>query len=207
MSESSENLAVPEWTRKKFRAVWKWLCPVWKWLQAKLISQEALVSIGVSGLLTVYIMHLHRTLGLPISLRLQELIESGDLNLVEDWLIVSGAEIMVAVVSIALLVGAPLASKLELLARIKHALFPLVIIFFALLSLAVMTTITCEGKIEPLFIAGTLTLLFYIAWYCINRIRAVHIWIKDGSIEGKIDIAKLSFVWAIVAFVLIWVLN
>lgn len=159
-------------------------------------SSKFVFSLGMGGLLAIYIIELCRMKVIPVLKETEDLYEIFvNLNIVD----INVIEIYIIAISIVAIISSPLLSKKDL--KRSYEVFFLITVF--VFEIICFMSMVINKDINKLFIVGTTITSIYLVWIFIDILKIIYAWIKiDKSVEKQVDVAKLTFIWAIIAFIL-----
>lgn len=176
----------------------KWISQFLKKIQLliKNYGSKFTLSIGIGGVLALYIIEICRIKLIPILNRKEALYKFFvDNNITE----INKFEICILIISIAAIIASPLLSKKDLKRDYEVLAFIILFIF----ELASFMSIIVYKDITEVFILVTTIMSFYLVWIGIDILKIIYGWSKiDRSAEKQVDVAKLTFIWAVIAFIL-----
>lgn len=165
-------------------------------LSIKNYGYKFMFSLGVGGLLALYIIELCR-IKLITNLNWEEYFH--DFIIYNNINRISYIEICILITSIISIVSAPLLSKRDSKRNFE-------VIFFIILSvfeLICFMSMLVQQEINNMFILGTTITSIYIVWITIDILKIIYTWTKiDKSAEKQVDVSKLTFIWAIIVFII-----
>lgn len=153
-------------------------------------------SLGMGGILAIYIIEKCKIKLIPVLKDTEHLYQFFlDNNITE----INTIEIYILIISIIAIISSPLLSKKDSKRSIEVFIF-ITLFIFELVS--VMSMIIYKD-ISKLFILGTIIISIYLVWIVMDILKIIYSWTKlDKSSEKQVDVAKLTFIWAIIAFIL-----
>ena len=129
-----------------------------------------LLSLGTGGFITLYALNLCKIKLIPVSEKIWKIISDGDIpDINMDTL-----EPVILWVSLFALLMAPLVSQLDRKMRIE-LFFPLFAVF---INISGIYIILISGEIPVFYVVCLWIAATYIAWTCIEKIRAIYCWVK-----------------------------
>jgi hypothetical protein len=166
-----------------------------KSLFEKYKSRGAL-SIGIGGIISLYIIEYCRINLLPVL---------DGTNVLYNFIIdrnitgINKIEVFIMCVSIVAIISAPLLAK----RNSKKGIEIFLIIMLLFFELASFMSVIIYQYITILFILMTTITAIYLVWFVIDVLQIIYDWTRiNNSDENKVDVTKLTFIWAIIAFIL-----
>lgn len=152
-------------------------------------------SVGVGGIFALYLIEFCRVRILPNISNIDIMHGSG--NHLEVMKI-HPMEVFIFLISIISIMISPLLSKKK--SKIIRIFSLIVVLFMELVS---FMSIIVYQEISSLFIVWTMIMSVYLIWIAIDILKVIYNWLKiNKESEEQVDIAKLTFIWAIIAFIL-----
>ncbi|MGU8438674.1 hypothetical protein [Clostridium perfringens] len=173
----------------------KKIFPKIKFLFKKYSSRGA-ISIGLGGLISLYIIEYCRINLIPFfngKNSLYNFILDNNITSINE------IEIFIMLVSIIAIISAPLLAKRN--SKKMFEIFLIVILLF--LELVCFMSLIVYQYITTLFILGTVITWSYLVWFSIDILKEIYLWTRiNKSKEDQVDVTKLTFIWAIIVFIL-----
>lgn len=154
------------------------------------------LSIGIGGIISLYIIEYCRGNLLYTFDGTNNLYEFIiDQNIIS----INNIEVFIMGISIIALISAPLLTKRN--SKKSFEIFLIVILLF--FELVCFMSVIIHQDITVLFILGTTITVIYLVWFLIDVLKIIYFWTRiSNSEENKVDVSKLTFIWAIIAFIL-----
>ena len=149
---------------------------------------------GLGGLLTYMMIELSKTKLLPLHEKVLSLIQEGQVRELGTGI----TENIILLVSILVLLAGLViqegnkATALKVFCLSVTAMFNMV---------GVIVTIS-KGEISLLYIVIVWVSAMYIVWILIDIFKSLYKWITVKDSENQVNVAKLTFIWTIIVFVL-----
>ena len=158
------------------------------------ILGKIFLSVGCGGFLAYYLIEMCRAKLLPVSEEIRELVETGRIQDIK----IDAVEPIIMLISIFSLLIAPLFIQWNKKSGIK--ILTLLCAFFIDTSGAIIVIAT--GEISKLYMICLWISSIYVVWICMEIIHVIYAWVRVQTPGDHYDIAKLTFLWAIIAFIL-----
>jgi len=163
-------------------------------------GSEILFSIGAGSLLAFYLIELCKVKLVPLSDEIEKLILTGNTQAIYMGLL----EYVIFMVGVIAILIAPLLSQRNKGVGIKVFL----LLVLALIDIGGVITVIAQGRVFSTFILVVWISSVYMTWFCIGVMKIIYGWIKiDKEEKNQFDVAKLTFIWAIIAFLLGWIMK
>lgn len=152
---------------------------------------KMLCAAGVGGLLTYYFIMTSEVPLAQASKAIKDMAVATQMELVRSHM----PGLIILSISIFLLLLAPLLMRQEKRRWLKiYALLTVVLINGCSIAIAVV-----QGKIPTLYLVILWISCSYILWLLFDVLKLIYNWVR---IDGKTDVVKLTFIWAILTFIL-----
>ncbi|MDQ0149615.1 hypothetical protein ACFO6R_16100 [Eubacterium multiforme] len=155
---------------------------------------KGVFSLGMGGLVAIYFIEFCR-------IRIIPNLKSINSNFYEVFITnnmihIDTIELYGIIISIILIMIAPLLREKENLT----ICFFIVIIFIESVS---FMSVFVHQSITKLFILGTILTSVYLIWFIIDILKSIYNWIHiEKSSKNQVDVTKLTFIWAIIIFLI-----
>lgn len=161
--------------------------------------QSLLATIGVSGIIFFIVILLIRYNMKNI------IIDRKELNSlqIDNTQIPQTFEMIILFVSILLILCIPLTMIKD---KLIPSIFIMVFIFLAFMDLILFSIIRINGEVNIYFVVITYIFICMLMWLLRGLLKYIYNWLADKDQERNIDVAKLTFIWAVITFILnmIW---
>jgi hypothetical protein len=159
----------------------------------KILTTSNIISMGLGGLITIYIVNLFRfnlsSLNINIPIGIEENLRPRTL------------EIGIFLFSIIAILSSPLLSqKIE---QDKYKPFKIIVLIFLIIAnLASFMTAIAQNNINNTFIVLLLALSICVIKLILKFFILAYEWILMKDKVTQVDVAKVTLIWAIIAFIL-----
>ena len=154
------------------------------------------LSIGIGGIISLYIIEYCRINLLPVL---------GGTDVLYKFIVdnnitsINKIEVFIMFISIIAIISAPLLTKRN--SKKRFEIFLIVILLS--LELVCFMSVIIYQYINTLFILGTSITVIYLVWFSIDVLKEIYFWTRiNKSKEDQVDVTKLTFIWAIIVFIL-----
>ncbi|MGL9921168.1 hypothetical protein [Enterococcus sp. DIV1758] len=162
----------------------------------KRFGSKFVFSLGLGGLISLYIVEFFKVKMLPHLNNFNKLHEVlADNNILS----IGNIEIIIFIVSMVSIISAPLLSLND--SKKNYSVVGLIILLFV--EMVAVLSVCVSQQIGNLFIVCTTILCVYLIWLLLDILKIAYAWTKiDKTEKNQIDVAKLTFIWAIIVFLL-----
>lgn len=162
----------------------------------KKYSGKGAFSIGIGGLISLFIIEYCRFKLIPFFTGTNALYNFIVDNKLED---ITNIEFIIMFISIIAIIFAPLLTKRNSKKMFKLT-FIVLLLFFE--SVCFVSIIINPSITKPFILLTTITFISLV-WFSIDILKVIYSWTKiDKSKENQVDVTKLTFIWAIIVFIL-----
>lgn len=153
------------------------------------------ISIGIGGLISVYIIEYCRLNLIPAL---------NGRNIVYQFIVdrnitsINKIEIFIILVSIIAIIYAPLLAKNS---SKDFEMFLGIILMF--MEIVCFMSVVMYEYITTIFILGTTITVIYLLWFIMGVLKEIYFWTRiEKSEYNQVDVTKLTFIWAVIVFIL-----
>lgn len=159
-------------------------------------SSKTIFSIGLGGLFSLYIIQLCRVKLLPF---IKEQGELSEIAISMGGASINSIEIFILLVSLTAIISAPLLSEKS--SKGSKQVFILVILIF--FNLMTFMSIVIQQQVNTIFIISITIASIYLVRIGLDILKIIYNWTKqDKKVDDQPDVAKLTLIWAVIAFIL-----
>lgn len=162
----------------------------------RIYASKFIFSLGVGGLISLYVTELFRIKLLPYLNGVDEIynvlmnLNIKGINFIEPFILI---------ISLILIISAPLFSK-----NFSGKTLKLVFLILTFgLEIISCISVFIKGEISNSFILMNIIIFTYFVWLIIDILKIIYSWSRiDKLSENQVDVTKLTLIWAIIAFLL-----
>lgn len=158
-------------------------------------ASKIVFSLGMGGILALYIVEFCRIRIIP---NLKNPENLSEFLLDNNLIMIHPIEVVILISSIVAIILAPLLKSQN--AKTIKMFSLIVFLFFELIA---FMSVMVYQEISLVFILSTTITSIYLIWIAMDILQIIYNWIKiDKKIEEQVDVVKLTFILAIIAFLL-----